>query len=74
MSVGARVAVRSGMLRVEDGFSGSSAKRPNSDYEGSIAGRILHVPKAISVIRNLLPGFRGLMQLSSPLGKLPGIR
>ena len=50
-----------------------SAKRLNSDYEGSIAGRILHVPTATNGIRNFYRDSVALMQLSSPLGKLPGI-
>ncbi len=47
---------------------------PNSDYEGSIARRILHAPTATSVVRNFYRDSVALMQLSAPLGKLPGIR
>ena len=45
---------------------------PNSDYEGSIARRILHAPTATSVVRNFYRDSVALMQLSSPLH--PGIR
>ena len=54
--------------------TGVVGQTANSDYEGSIAGRILHVPTATSVIRNFYRHSAALMQLSSPLGKLPGIR